>query len=319
MSRRGWIVLAAAGLVWGLPYLLVKIAVDDGVPNATIAFTRVVLAAAVLAPLAWRTGALRGLRRRTRALSAYAALEVVLPFALINFGLERVSSSLAAILIAAVPLGVALLALRLDAEERVGGGRLLGLVVGLGGVVLLLGVDVAGDAAELVGAAAILVATLGYASGALVVKHHLHDVPPLGAVTGGMLTPAVALARAAAIDAPAEVPSAGAIAALVAAGVVCTALGFVLYFVLINEAGPARASLVTYLNPVVAVALGVAFLGESLTAAAIAGLLLILAGSFVATGGGGPAAMLAARLGLPPVRRASPARPTSRPAELGAR
>lgn len=294
MSSRGWTVFAATGLVWGLPYLLVKVAVDDGVPNATIAFVRVALAAAVLVPIAWRTGALHGLRHRAGPLGAYAALEIVLPFALINFGLEHVSSSLAAILVAAVPLGVALLALRVDPEEQVGGVRLLGLLVGLGGVVLLLGVDVAGDPRELLGAAAILVATLGYAAGPLVVKHRLHDVRPLGAVAAGVLIATVAFAPAAVLTAPSTVPSAGASAALVAAGLVCTALGFLLYFVLINEAGPGHASVVTYVNPVVAVALGVTFLDESLTAAAIAGLLLILVGSFAATGGARPATTIAA-------------------------
>ena len=288
MHRRGLVLFAAVSLVWGLPYLLVKIAVDDGVPVLFVTFVRVALAAAVLVPLLLRGGRLRALRGRWRAVALYATCELLVPFPLITFGLERVSSSLAAILVAAVPLGVALLALRFDAAERVDGVRLAGLVVGLGGLLLLLGVDVAGDGAELVGALAILVAALSYAAGSLVIKRGLGDTDPAAAVAGACLLATAVFAVPGVLAAPAEVPSAGSLGALVAVALVCTALGFLLYFLLVHEVGPSRASVITYVNPVVAVALGVTFLGESLTGAAVAGLLLVLAGSWVATGGGRP-------------------------------
>ena len=145
MSSRAWGLFAAVSVLWGMPYLFIKVAVDEGVSPVVVAFVRVVLAALVLLPLALHAGALRGLGARWRALVAFAVLEVVLPFPLIAYGEQHVASSLAAILIASLPLTIAVLAVWVDAEERVTGWRLGGLFVGLGGVVLLLGIDVAGD------------------------------------------------------------------------------------------------------------------------------------------------------------------------------
>jgi drug/metabolite transporter (DMT)-like permease len=293
VTRRGWITFAAVSVVWGTPYLFIKIAVDEVSP-VFLSFVRVALAAAVLLPLAWRSGALRGLGARWPAIAAFALLEIVIPFPLIAFGEERVSSSFAAILISALPLTIAVLAIRFDQEERVGGSRLLGLFVGLSGVIVLLGLDVAGNADELIGALCILLATVGYAGGPLIVKRHLSSFDPIGTVTVAMALAAVALAPAALLSAPSEVPSGEVLGSLAVLGVVCTALAFVLYFTLITEVGPSRASVITYVNPVVAVALGVAILGEPVTATAVAGLLLILAGSWLSTGGrppGGLAAM----------------------------
>ncbi len=292
MSARAWSVFAAVSVLWGMPYLFIKVAVEEVSP-AFVAFSRVALAAAVLLPLAWRAGALGGLRGKGRALVAFAVLEVVVPFPLIAFGEQEVSSSLAAILIAALPLTIALLALRFDAEERVGGARLVGLFVGLGGVVLLLGIDVAGRTEELLGALAILAATLGYAGGPMVLKRHLADTDPRASMAAALAISAVLLAPAAALSAPSAVPSGDAVASLVVLGLVCTALAFVAYFTLIAEVGPSRASLITYVNPIVAVALGVTILGESVGFAAIAGLLLILAGSWLGTGGRTPPGLLA--------------------------
>ena len=295
MTRTGWIIFAAVSVVWGMPYLFIKIAVDEGMSPAFVSFFRVALAAAVLLPLAWRTGALRGLRASLVPLVAFAVSEVVLPFPLIAFGEQHVASSLAAIIIAALPLTIALLAIRFDAEERATGGRLAGLFVGLGGVVVLFGIDVAGDADELIGALCILGATIGYAIGPMIIKRSLAGAgDPLGMMAVSLAISAVLLLPAAIVSAPSGTPSGAAIRALVVLGVVCTALAFVLWFTLIAEVGPSRASIVTYINPVVAVALGVAFLGESLSAGAIAGLLLILAGSWLSTGG------------RPPTRRAAP-------------
>jgi drug/metabolite transporter (DMT)-like permease len=314
VSPRAWTLFAAVSVLWGMPYLFIKIAVDEGVSPAVVAFVRVVLAALVLLPFALRTGALRGLRARWRPLVAFAVLEIVLPFPLIAYGEQHVASSLAAILIAALPLTIAVLALRFDAEERVGGARLAGLLVGLAGVVLLLGIDVAGDGQELLGALAILLATVGYAGGPLVIKRHLADTDPRGSITAAMVVSAVLLAPAAALTAPATTPSADAIGALAVLGVVCTAAAFVLYFTLIADVGPSRAAVITYVNPVVAVALGVTFLGESVTAGAVAGLLLILAGSYLATGGGGPPAVVGRALAWSAKRTSRrPSTPSARP------
>ena len=305
MTPRAWMLFAAVSVLWGVPYLFIKLAVEELSPSF-VAFARVALAAAVLLPVALRRGALHGLRARWRPLAAFALFEIAVPFPLIGFGEQRVSSSLAAILISSLPLFVALLALRIDQEERVGGSRLLGLGIGLAGVVLLLGVDVAGSAAELVGAAAILVATAGYAIGPMIVKRHLRDADPIGPVTGALVVAGVLLAAPALASAPDRVPSVEATVSLVVLGIACTALAFLCFFALIAAVGPSRASVIAYVNPAVAVALGVALLGEEVGTGAIAGLLLILAGSWLSTGGRPPSG-LRRRMG----RRGAPAAASS--------
>ena len=286
MTPRGWAACGAVSVLWGIPYLFIKIAVDHGATPSFVAFGRVALATAILLPVAARTGALRGLRERWKPLVFFAAAEIAIPFPLIALGEQEVSSSLAAILIATLPLTVALLALRFEPSERVDRARFVGLLIGLAGVVLLLGVDVAGSSDELLGAAAILLAVVGYAIGPLIVKRSLSDLDPLGPVVGALAISTLMLAPAVAIDAPAQWPDASALWSVAALGVLSTALAFLFYFTLIAEVGPSRASVITYVNPVVAVALGVTLLDESLTAGAVAGLALILVGSRVATRGG---------------------------------
>jgi drug/metabolite transporter (DMT)-like permease len=265
----------------------------------------------VLAPLAVRSAPLRGLRRRWRPILAYAAAEIVVPFPLIAFGERHVSSSLAAILIAAVPLTIALLALRFDPSERVDGRRLAGLVVGLAGVVALVGLDVAGSASELLGTACVLVAVLGYAAGPMILRAHLGDVDPRGLVTASLAVAAVLLAPLALAGAPRALPSAGVLASIAVLGVACSALAFVLFATLIQEVGAGRASVITYIAPTVAVALGVTLLGESLGVGAIAGLLLILAGSWLSTDGRLPPG-IAALAGRATARRAAARREAAR-------
>jgi drug/metabolite transporter (DMT)-like permease len=301
VSARAWIVFAAVSVLWGIPYLFIKIAVDDVSPGF-VAWGRIAVGAAVLLPFAWKLGALKGLRGRAWPIVAYAACEIAVPFFLIAVGEQHVSSSLASILIATMPLIVALLALRFAPEERPTRMRMLGLVIGLGGVVALLGIDVAGHTDELFGATCVLVATLGYATAPIIINRRLSDLHPLGPVTAGLVLATIALFPLAAFTAPGSMPSGGAIASVVVLGVGCTAIGLVLFFVLITEVGPSRASVITYINPIVAVALGVTLLDERLGAGAVAGLLLILAGSWLATDGRLPPglAAVAARVGLRP-------------------
>jgi drug/metabolite transporter (DMT)-like permease len=284
MTPRGWALFVSMALIWGIPYLLIKVALDEGMPPAIVAWARVVIAAVVLLPLAWWSGALRGLRAHWRPVVAFAVVEIVVPFPLIAAGEQFVSSSLTAILIATVPLMVALLAVRFDASERVSGLRLVGLLVGLGGVAVLLGIDVAGRPEELVGAAMILVASVGYAIAPMIVKQRLSDVPPLGPVTAAVTISAVLLAPLALLSLPAAAaPSPTALGSVAVLGIVCSAIAFLLFFGLIKEVGPGRATVITYVNPLVAVALGVLLLGEHVSAATVAGLALILSGSWIAT------------------------------------
>lgn len=285
MSRRGWAAFAAISSIWGVPYLFIKIAVDGGAPPAGVAFARVVLAAVVLLVLAARAGSLARLRGQMRWVVAYAVAEIAVPFPLIAFGETRIPSSLAAILIAAVPLMIALLSLRFDGAERPTRVRMTGLLVGFSGVVTLVGVDVSNRPAELLGVLAVLGAAAGYAVGPLILKRQLISIDPRATMGASFAVAALVLAPLAAATAPARMPSSGALASIVVLGLLCTALAFVLFNVLIAEAGPARASVVTYLNPVVAVALGVALLGEQPDAGTVAGLLLVLAGSWLSTDG----------------------------------
>lgn len=285
MSSKGWAAFAAMSLIWGVPYLFIKVAVDDGVSPVFLSFARVAIGAAVLLALAWRAGVLGQLSGRWRWLAAYAVVEITLPFPLIAAGEQYVTSSLTAILIASVPLIVALLAIRFDAAERATGLRLLGLLIGFAGVIVLVGVDVAGDADELLGAALILLASCGYAAAPMILKRKLAGVDGRAAMGASLLIASVLLAVPAAFTAPSEAPTTDAVLSIVVLGLICTALALVVFQFLILEVGPGRALVITYLNPVVAVLLGVLILDESLGAGAVAGLLLILAGSWLSTDG----------------------------------
>jgi drug/metabolite transporter (DMT)-like permease len=314
MTARGWVLFAAVSVVWGVPYLFIKLAVDDLSPGF-VAWSRVALAALVLLPIAWRSGALRGLPLRW--LAAFALFEITIPFPLIAFGEQRVSSSLAAILIAAVPLVIAFLALRFDRGEQPTRTRFLGMLVGLGGVVALVGIDIGGRGSELVGAAAVLAATFGYACGPLIAKRHLTAGDPLGPVAGALGIASIMLLPFAIGGLPTEMPSDEAIASVAVLGLICTAMAFLLFFRLIAEIGPSRASIITYVNPVVALALGVAILDEHVTTGTVAGLLLILAGSWLSTDGRLPPG-LAAVVGRVRRRGGTAASASTTPAELRA-
>ncbi|MEN3285452.1 MAG: hypothetical protein V7607_6592 [Solirubrobacteraceae bacterium] len=285
MSARAWTAFAAVSTLWGMPYMFIKIAVDDGVPPAFLAFVRVALGGAVLLALAWHAGTLQALRGRWRWVGIYAMFEIAAPFPLIATGEQHVASSLAAILIAAVPLFIALLALRFDPAERATGSRLVGLIVGLAGVGARVGIDVAGRTEELLGAGAILLAAVGYAAGPMIYKRKLADVDARATMGASLIVAAAVLAPLAAVDPPSSSPSTSAVVALVVLGLFCTAAAFVFFGALIAEVGPGRALVITYVAPVVAVALGVTVLGERPGAGAVAGLLLILAGSWLSTDG----------------------------------
>jgi drug/metabolite transporter (DMT)-like permease len=285
MSTRAWATFGAVSVLWGIPYLFIKVAVDDGVPPAFLAWVRVILASSLLLAIAWRAGTLGSLRGHWRWLAVFAVAEIAVPFPLIAAGEQHVASSLAAIIIATAPLFVAVLALRFDATERVTGRRLVGLLIGLGGVVALVGIDIAGRGDELLAALAVLVAAFCYAVGPMVLKRHLAQLDQRASMGASLGLAAIFLTPAVALDPPTAPLSTEALVALLVLGVLCTAAAFVLYGMLIAEVGAGRALVITYINPVIAVALGVAILGERPGAGAIAGLLLILAGSWLSTDG----------------------------------
>jgi drug/metabolite transporter (DMT)-like permease len=285
MSRRAWWAFAVMSVVWGGSYLLIKIALDGGLTAPDVAWLRVALAAVILMAIAWRAGALATLRGRWHWVLAYAVAEISIPFPLIAAGEVHIASSLAAIIIAAVPLIVTVLSLRFDPSERPTPIRALGLGIGFAGVIALVGIDVAGNSAEVVGALAVLVGAVGYAIGPMLVKLGMDGIDSRAAMGASLLLAMVILAPFAALDTPSRTPTVGAFAAVAALGVFCTAMAFVVYTVLVREAGTGRATIITYINPLVAVVLGVTLLGEQPGPGALGGLALILAGSWLSTGG----------------------------------
>lgn len=285
MTRRAWWAFAVMSVTWGASYLLIKIGIDGGMPAADVAWLRVAMAAVILVGLAWRAGVLGTLTGRWRWVVGYAVAEISIPFPLIALGEVHIASSLAAIIIASVPLIVTVLSLRFDPSERPTPLRALGLAVGFVGVIALVGIDVAGSSAEVVGALAVLVGAVGYAIGPMLVKLGMDGMDSRAAMGASLVIATVILAPFAAADMPSRTPTLGAWAAVVGLGVFCTAMAFVVYTVLVREAGTGRATIITYVNPLVAVVLGVTLLGERPGPGALAGLVLILAGSWLSTGG----------------------------------
>jgi drug/metabolite transporter (DMT)-like permease len=284
MERRSWVLLLVLGAIWGASYLFIKIGLRDLSPSM-VAFVRIALAALVLLPLAASRGALSGVRSRAGWLTLVGAVQVAAPFVLISAGEEEISSSLAGILVASAPLFTALLAVWVDREERSQGLRLGGVLVGFAGVALLLGVDLGGSGSALLGGLAVVLASLGYAIGGFLVKHRLAGVAPLGMSVAVMTVSAIFLLPPALLTAPDAAPGLGPAAAVVALGVLGTGIAFVIFYGLIASIGPARAFLVTYIAPGFAVVYGALLLSEQVTVATVAGLALILAGSWLAAEG----------------------------------
>ena len=283
MSARASSLFAAVSILWGIPYLLIKIGVDGGITPVTLSWGRMVLGGAVLLVLAARSGALGQLRGHWRGLLAYSVVELAIPFPLIATGERHIASSLAAIVIATVPLLVALLALKVDRAEQVTGRRLAGLCVGLVGVALLVGVSATGSVTTLLSVGAVFLAAIGYAGGPLIFKRYLSDVDPRASMGTTLALAALILTPLAIIDWPKHSPTTGALSALVGLALLCSALAFVLMAKLIGEIGASRAVVITYVNPVIALILGVVFLSDRPGIGALVGLALILVGSRVST------------------------------------
>jgi len=279
VSRRGWLLFVALGVIWGLPYLLIRISVREVSPG-TLVFLRTAPVALVLVPMVVRRGETRALLRRWREILVYCAVELTIPWYFVSSGEQRLSSSLTGLLIAIVPLiGVFLARLGGD-EERLDRRQLVGLAVGLAGVALLVGVDVRGATALPI--AEVLLATVGYALGPRLYAHTLGGLSDLGVVAASMVVTAVAWAPVAFTHLPAHL-SVEVTSSVVLLAVGPTFLGFLVFFALISEIGPTRATIVTYVNPAVALLLGVAVLGEAVTVGVAVGFPLVIVGSILAT------------------------------------
>ncbi len=280
MTRRGWLLFTTLCVLWGIPYLLIKVAVRDLTP-ATLVFLRTAIGTLLLLPVALRRGALRPLLPHWRAVLAYTVAELALPWVLLADAERRISSSLAGLLVAAVPLaGVAVSALS-GGRERADGRRGVGLALGLVGVVTLLGFDPSGADVRTMGEMVLVV--LGYAIGPAIVARRLGHLPAFGVVAASLALCAVGYAPLGLAQLPATLPAPAVLGAVAVLGVVCTAVAFLVFFALIGEVGPVGATLVAYVNPAVAVGLGVLLLGEPFTLPIACGFALILAGSFLAS------------------------------------
>jgi drug/metabolite transporter (DMT)-like permease len=281
VDRRSWTLLGLLASIWGASYLFIKIGLEDFSP-AMVVFLRTLLAAAVLAPLALRRGAFEGLAARWWPIAVLAAVQVAGPFLLISWGEEEISSSLAGILVASAPILTALLAVFIDRDERptrMGG---VGILIGIVGVALLLGVDVGGDSAALVGGLAVVLASLGYALGGFYLKARFKNTQPIGVVTATMFASALLTLPLALATFPADAPGAGSVAAMAALGAGGTGIAFVIFYTLIANVGPTKASIVAYIAPVFAVVYGVTFRDEPFTVGTVVGMGLILGGSWIA-------------------------------------
>ncbi|MFF4485465.1 DMT family transporter [Streptomyces sp. NPDC001544] len=284
MTARGWFLFSLMGVIWGIPYLMIKVAVDAVSPTMVV-FTRCALGAALLLPFALRQkGLIRNVRDHWRPMLAFACLEIVGPWLTLTDAERHLSSSTAGLLIAGVPIAGVIAARLFGDTERLSARRLAGLGVGLAGVAVLTVPHLTGgDARSL---AEVLVTVLGYATAPLIAARRMKDVPTLHLITPCLALTALLYAPAAAATWPSTVPSGQVLTALAGLGAICTAVAFVAFLELIKEVGPVRSSVITYVNPAVAVAAGSVFLGEPLTPTIGVAFALILAGSVLATAAG---------------------------------
>ena len=280
MSRRGVLLFAAMCVIWGIPYLLIRVAVRELTP-VMLVFARTGIAALLLLPIAiWRSE-LRLARRLWVPLLLFTAIEIMLPWLMLARAETQLSSSLTGLLIAAVPLVGAVLTTFTGERERHGARRWTGLLIGIAGVAAIVGFDVHG--VGVVPLLEIAVVVVSYAVGPIILARWLSDAPSLGVVAASLAIATIGYAPFAAFSWPSTFPSVEVVASVVTLAVICTALAFILFFKLIAEIGPVRATVITYVNPAVAAVLGVWVLDEQFTAGMAIGFALVLAGSVLAT------------------------------------
>ena len=284
MDRRSWLGLIVLASIWGASYMFIKIGLRD-LSAPMIAWARIGLAALVLVPLAASQGAWRAPRGQVGTLAILAAVQVAGPFLLIALGEHHISSALAGILVATAPIFTVVLAIWIDHEERAEGMRMVGILLGIAGVIALFGVDLSGSGLAILGGLAVVLAGLGYAVGGFIVKHRFAGSEPIGVAAWVMVASTILLTPAAALTAPSSTPELGPVAAVAALGILGTGVAFAIFYTLIRSVGPGRSLLVAYLAPAFAVTYGATLLGESITVATIVGLLLIIAGSWLAAEG----------------------------------
>ena len=280
MTRRGIVLFALMSVIWGIPYLFIRVAVEEMSP-AVLVFSRTGIAALILLPIAVLRTDLRIVLARWRWVVAFAAVEIAIPWVFLASAEQQISSSLAGLLIAGVPLVGAAIAIATGGSDRLGRTGLVGLLVGMTGVVAIVGGDFeASSAAALL---EILVVVVCYAVGPAILARRLDGLPSLGVMGLSLGLTAVVYAPFAVLQWPVVTPSQDALASVAILAVVCTAAAFLAFAALIVEIGPVRATVITYVNPAVAAVLGAVVLGETLTVAMGIGFGLVIVGSVLAT------------------------------------
>jgi drug/metabolite transporter (DMT)-like permease len=301
VTRRGWALFLALGVIWGLPYLLIRVSMREVSP-VFLVFVRTAGGALLLAPFVVRRGALAPLLSRWKAVCTYTVVEIVVPWFVLSNAEKTVTSSLSGLLVAAVPIAGAVIA-RLTGTDRIDKRRAAGLILGLAGVAALVGFDVGGP--HLLVVSSFLLIITGYALGPWVFSKYLADLPGPSVIIASLALAAIVYAPFAIAQRPHHELSTAVLSSLVGLIVVCTVGGFLTFFALIGEIGPMRAIVITYVNPAVAVLLGVVVLGEPFGPATAVGFVLVLSGSVLATrprrARAGPSSASAEALERPPM------------------
>ena len=285
-------------VIWGIPYLFIRVAVAEVSP-AVVVFGRTGVAALILVPIALTRTDFRAVLARWRWVVAFAVFEMGVPWVLLGSAEQQITSSLAGLLVAGVPLVATVLAVATGGRDRVGASGVVGLLVGLAGVAAIVGANL--GASNSLALLAMVPVVVGYAVGPAILARRLGGLSTVAVMAFAISLCAVAYAPIAAVERPSALPSATAIGAVVVLGVVCTAAAFLLFWALIDEIGPVRSTVVTYFNPAVAALLGVAVLNESFTVVMGVGFALVILGSVLAT--------RPAESGAPPRLETYPPRP----------
>jgi drug/metabolite transporter (DMT)-like permease len=279
VTRRGLLLFIAMSVIWGIPYLFIRIAVSDLSP-VVLVFARTAIGALILLPIVVARGELRGLFKSWIPLVAFAAVEIGIPWLMLASAEQRITSSLAGLLLSAVPLVGVVIATSLGNREHLGAASIGGLLLGVAGVGAIVGFDVRASGLALV---EIGVVVVGYAVGPVIVSRYLSGLPSMPVIAVALAACAIVYAPVAAGQWPSSVPPMDTIVSVAVLAVVCTALAFVLFFALIAETGPVRATVITYINPAVAAVLGVMVLHENFTVGMAVGFVFVIAGSVLAT------------------------------------
>ena len=282
MSRKGWALFALVGVLWGVPYLFMKVAVEE-LSTPVIVFSRLLIGAVVLVPLALYEKTLRPALKYWKYIALYAIAEMVIPWSLITNAQKDLSSGVVALLVATVPIWATLFAHHTGDSTAAHRTRIFGIALGLIGIVFLVGFESLNDVGNIRALIQVLIASASYAYAVNMITRKAPETSGVAINGIAMALSTVIFAPFAFTHLPSQMPSSKAILATIGLGVICTALAFWVFFIVLKEIGAARASLVVYPNTAVAVVLGILLLDEQLTLAIAIGLPMVLLGSYFAS------------------------------------